>query len=493
MKVNRKLLPIKLHYFLFMAALGPILPQLPLLGKDIGISAIVMGTVTGILPFTFLLTKPFFGLLIDVYRQWRKPIFLFLIFVMTLSFCGIYFVPSRETAKFEFDFIDYTFWNACSKTVFPVVCNSSCLPKSLVLMASVKNEQSLYQLCLTPETHFLANLSKCSFVCVEDPDNGLYSSFTFWSFIIFMSVGTIGFNVVNSISDAICFDIVEDQSSYGNQRLWGSIGFGFAGLISGYIIDMFSKTSANYVPAFVIMTLFSILDLFVCAKFIELPVMEAPKNIFNDLKVLLTNVHVVTFITFTVLAGMLDGLIIYFLFWYLEDLAIETGTTQVKLIEGLTLAAETIGAEALFFLISGKILQRLGHVHTFTMCFMSYALRLALISAAPSPWWFLPIEFFMQGPTFALTYTAIVAYANELAPPGMSATMQGIASGMGDGAGYAVGSVVGGLFYRYLGGKATFQTFTWVTLFCGIMHFILHASVLKRKRNAIRPDYEEID
>lgn len=69
------------------------------------------------------------------------------------------------------------------------------------------------------------------------------------------------------------------------------------------------------------------------------------------------------------------------------------------------------------------------------MCFIFYALRLALISVAPSPWWILPIEFLMQGPTYALTYTTIVAYANAISPPGASATMQGIAAGMDDGFG----------------------------------------------------------
>jgi hypothetical protein len=37
-----------------LVALGPIFPQLPVYGKELGISSVVMGTVTGILPFAFL-------------------------------------------------------------------------------------------------------------------------------------------------------------------------------------------------------------------------------------------------------------------------------------------------------------------------------------------------------------------------------------------------------------------------------------------------------
>jgi len=58
-----------------------------------------------------------------------------------------------------------------------------------------------------------------------------------------------------------------------------------------------------------------------------------------------------------------------------------------------------------------------------------------LISLAPTPWWILPIEFLMQGPTYALCYTTIVAYASAVSPPGTSATVQGIVAGMDDGFG----------------------------------------------------------
>ncbi|RZC41121.1 MFS 1 domain containing protein, partial [Asbolus verrucosus] len=245
-------------------------------------------------------------------------------------------------------------------------------------------------------------------------------------------------------------DGLDNEYHYGKQRLWGSIGFGLTALLAGYVVNIFSESSLNYAPAFIAMFICSIVDLLICID-LELPVIAVPMNIFRDVKLVLINKYVITFITFTVLAGILDSLIIYFLFWYLEELAITTR----------------------------KILERFGHVHCFTMCFINYAIRLGLISIAPSPWWILPIEFFMQGPTYALTYTTIVAYANELAPPGASATMQGIAAGMGDGTGYAIGSIIGGLLYTFLGGKNTFVVFTGLAVICGALHFILHQTILK--------------
>lgn len=47
--------------------------------------------------------------------------------------------------------------------------------------------------------------------CEEDTEAVtacIYKTGNFWAFVLLMSIGTIGFNVVNSISDAICFDVI---------------------------------------------------------------------------------------------------------------------------------------------------------------------------------------------------------------------------------------------------------------------------------------------
>ena len=120
----------------------------------------------------------------------------------------------------------------------------------------------------------------------------------------------------------------------------------------------------------------------------------------------------------------------------MEDLAAEKNQLKhIKVLEGLTVAAETLGGEIIFFVLSGKILKKLGYGHTLTLCFFNYALRLFLISMITEPWWILPVELLMQGPTYALCYTTIVGYANAISPPGLSATMQGVVAGMDDGFG----------------------------------------------------------
>lgn len=70
---------------------------------------------------------------------------------------------------------------------------------------------------------------------------------------------------------------------------------------------------------------------------------------------LLKHRHIVIFLIFATFAGICDSMIIYFMFWYLEDLANVSGVmSHVKLIEGLVIAAETLGGEVIFFSYAGE-------------------------------------------------------------------------------------------------------------------------------------------
>lgn len=200
----------------------------------------------------------------------------------------------------------------------------------------------------------------------------------------------------------------------------------------------------------------------VCPPILQLPKLPKSESIVRDVASLLKHKHIVVFLIYATLAGVCDSFIIYFMFWYLEDLALLSGSMpHVKLIEGLVIAAETLGGEVIFFsyagnkfnpinclreitfainsskifLCPGKIIEKLGYENCLSLSFIFYALRLGLISWVNNPWFLLPTEFFLQGPSFALCYTTIVAYASAVAPPGTSATMQGLVAGMDDGFG----------------------------------------------------------
>lgn len=277
-----------------------------------------------------------------------------------------------------------------------------------------------------------------------------YGTLTFWLFTILMCLGTIGFNVTNSVSDAICFDMLGEKTMrYGAQRVWGTIGFGTTALISGILIHWFKLDSADAVkaitPALIVMLIFGLFDV-ISIKWLKLPrFTNEGETIASKVTDLLRQKQILIFLCFATLAGILDSFIIYYMFWYLEELAQKTGYMEsIKLIEGCVVAAECLGGEIPIFLIAGKILKRIGYVHCLSLCFFMYFIRFGLISMIPNPWWLVFIELFMQGCSYALCYTCIVGYASEVAPPGTQATVQGLVAGMDDGVGFAIGSLIGG-------------------------------------------------
>ncbi|XP_015598871.1 major facilitator superfamily domain-containing protein 6 [Cephus cinctus] len=503
-QINSKQLPIKAHFFFFMAAMGPILPFLPVYGKQLGISPLVMGSITAILPILFLIAKPAFGFLVDHFRAYRKCIFVCLLAATSGCYVLLHFLPSLPGTMLP----DNGFRNvSCSSlkmcavhqnnSVVPftapcdiginVTCYWNCSSNNFATNMFVYNdytkELSANSSCIIDANATCQSNNTCDVTCENIQTSCLYTSITFWGFVILMSLGNIGFNVSNCISDAICFDVLGHggQMGYGRQRVWGTIGFGITAFLAGYAVDWWSQGQAikDYTPAFVLVMGFSCIDLMCCTK-LELPTMSGSENILKDVYKLLKMKAIVIFLCFATLAGIFDSFIIYFLFWYLEDLAKATGyMSQIKLIEGLIVAAETLGGEVIFFSLSGKILKKFGYGYSFVFCFVCYSIRLGLISLAPTPWWVLPIEFFMQGPTYALCYTTIVAYASAISPPGTSATVQGIVAGMDDGFGFSIGSLIGGILYKKLGGSMTLKILSTLAAATSFLYLVLHLLYLQ--------------
>lgn len=254
----------------------------------------------------------------------------------------------------------------------------------------------------TNETYFECRTSEDA-----EASSCFYKTWIFWTFVFLTYIGTIGFNVGNSISDAICFDVLgeENQMKYGKQRVYGGIGFGLTSLLAGYAVDL---NTNNFTPAIVIMLAFASIDLFILKK-LNLPKLTSSESITKDVRKLLRNHKIAIFLVFATIAGMFDAFIFYYMFWYLEEVAERTGMKDhIKLIEGMTVAAECVFGEVLFFLISGKIIKKLGYIHCMSFCFACYALRLFLISLIANPWYLIAIEILMQGCTYALCYTCIV-------------------------------------------------------------------------------------
>lgn len=74
----------------------------------------------------------------------------------------------------------------------------------------INETDHMNQICVLSFNKEICNQDH-KFYCIEDHKlsrNCVYKSWEFWYFICLMSIGTIAFNIINSISDAICFDVI---------------------------------------------------------------------------------------------------------------------------------------------------------------------------------------------------------------------------------------------------------------------------------------------
>ncbi|XP_050443466.1 major facilitator superfamily domain-containing protein 6-A-like isoform X2 [Adelges cooleyi] len=91
-QLDVKMLPMKVHYFLYMGGVAPIVSFLPTIAKQLGYSPMVVGTIYAILPILSLITKPVVGAIVDQYRV-KKTVFLIFILISGLISFALMFIP----------------------------------------------------------------------------------------------------------------------------------------------------------------------------------------------------------------------------------------------------------------------------------------------------------------------------------------------------------------------------------------------------------------
>ncbi|XP_022182057.1 major facilitator superfamily domain-containing protein 6-B-like isoform X2 [Myzus persicae] len=361
-QINKKLLPIKIHFFLVMAGTAPILPFLSTISKQRGYSPVIVGLIFTILPLPGLLVRPVIGAITDKYK--------------------------------------------CRKTAF--------------VLNTVLRSLLINILIFIPGSVVRAELN----------DTDVIKSPIFWLFVCTVTLYKVDSMTGTVLEDTICIDILgENKTEYGNQRMWGSIGWGIMSIVSGVCVDWYSKglDHKNYTPGFIISLICSILDIYVVSSMPYVQNREVKAG-SNDIKRVLTNIRVQSFLLFVLAFGTLLPFIWYYLFWYMEDISnIYHPETKpyIKTIQGFSLTIQCLGGEVPFFFLSNFILKRIGHTNVFSLMFFAYAVRFYLYSIITNPVWVLPVEL-LNGITYALAYAAAISYAAELAPVGAEGTLQGI-------------------------------------------------------------------
>ncbi|XP_070182629.1 major facilitator superfamily domain-containing protein 6-like [Littorina saxatilis] len=192
----------------------------------------------------------------------------------------------------------------------------------------------------------------------------------------------------------------------------------------------------------------------------------------NVLKIVIVP-EVAAFLVVVLYVGMLSGALQGFLFWYLADLGAS------PLLFGLCLAVNCL-FEIPFFFISGSFINRFGTIACLSCTLLVLSARFMAYSLLSNAWHVLFIEW-VHGLTFGVTWSAVTTHASSISPPGLTATTQGLVSGLNFGIGKGLGSLLTGALFSKIGARWTFRALSITCVCLGIVHVTLHRCVFHGK------------
>ena len=243
--------------------------------------------------------------------------------------------------------------------------------------------------------------------------------------------------------------LLKDKKVYGRYRVWGAYGWGIAAALTGWLLQ---RTGLNW-----IFTIYLVLLLVLLVTAFRVPIQQTgiQSDFWSGLRQMLTNRRWLLFLTVALIEGMSLSIFLNYLFLHLE------GMGASRIVMGLSLTIATI-SEIPIFLYSRRLLSR-GAPFLLALSLVFMVIRAFAYAGMTAAWQVLLISL-LHGPTFSAMWSAGVAYADETAVSGLSATAQGVFSGTVLGLGTALGAVVGGFVYESSGAIVAFQWAGWASL-----------------------------
>ncbi|HTX89649.1 MAG TPA: major facilitator superfamily domain-containing protein 6 [Anaerolineales bacterium] len=273
-----------------------------------------------------------------------------------------------------------------------------------------------------------------------------------------------------SLVDSAVLTMLGDRKErYGRIRLWGTLGYGAVAPFAGNLIGRLGLKWAFW--GYAILLLGSLLVI------TQIPFRQSHSSgsFRGGLRVLLANQPWVLFLVMVFIAGIGMATINNYLFVYMASLGAS------KTMMGFALTASTISEiPAMFF--SDRMLRRFGARGMLIVAMTTIGLRLLAYSLTTAPWVVLLIQL-CHGLTFAAIFTAGVYYADQIAPPGMKATTQGMFNGTLMGFGSAAGGLLGGLLLDHFSPGGMYA-FVGTIVLIGLIVFLLVERRLVSKEEA---------
>ncbi len=257
----------------------------------------------------------------------------------------------------------------------------------------------------------------------------------------------------SSLSDSATLTMLgREKAMYGRVRLGGTIGWAITAPVAGWLVQNYGiKYTFWSYSALMFLAMLVSLSFFYGER-VGGPVLQ------SGMRKLLANRHWVIFLLIAFVSGAGFATVNNFLFPYMETL------NASKTTMGYALTISTF-AEIPVFFFSNRMIRRLKAYGFLVLGVLITGIRLLLYSVLYSPEAVL-ISQLINGLTYPIVWAAGVSYANENAPPGLSATAQGLFGAMIFGFGAAAGGFAGGMLLEYVGAHKMYLSMGLFLLAC---------------------------
>ncbi len=253
---------------------------------------------------------------------------------------------------------------------------------------------------------------------------------------------SIFISAIIPLTDSVNLRILGSQSDrYGQQRMWGSLGYIISSSLSGFILQ---KTGLHALFFGSAACLVLMLPGLAILRTPPAPPQAAP---WRGLRQFIRQRNWLVFAGSFLVIGVIMNAMNTFLGIYIKELS---GG------EALIGNAAALGAlvEMPFMYFSFYLLRRLGSRVLFNTGIVFYGLRMLLYAFIPSADWILPIAL-LNGFSFAFLWIGSVSFSSEMAPENLKATAQGALTSLMS-LSSVIGSPINGGLYDWLGSSGMF-------------------------------------
>ncbi|GAU94261.1 hypothetical protein RvY_06070 [Ramazzottius varieornatus] len=298
----------------------------------------------------------------------------------------------------------------------------------------------------------------------------LYFTFRFLSFT--------AIRVVFPLSDAAILEIAkEHKGDFGIQRLFASVGFVVVPPLSGYLIGLASRRNgyADYSPAFYIFAGMNIAATLLMV-FMRITVRKPQTNIWGTMGKAVKNPNVFAFIVAIFFSGCAFGILINYLFLFMENDKDFVFPAQKWLLGLSQTVGYLLGIPLLFF--STQLIRAFGLENLLAFGLLCYAARFLSYSYIFNPFHVLPIEILTA--VTGMVLVLMPQFALKTAPKHLG-TLVGLFGAVNFGLGGGIGPLVGGMLVHSLGYRLSFQILSAICASVGVLYLTAYHLFLKTR------------